>query len=269
MAVLELHWLPQHRNLRAAEAVLKSKIELGQEQLATDVAQLANHRSDFLDTLRIDRLAKTAFKRAPEGWPTVRLALLGSCSMEHLLPSIAVAGIRRQLWITLFAGAFGQYRQEVMNKTSDLHNFDPNAVLLALQAGDIVQALPLGATREEVTEAVEQGVEGLVSLWQMVRSELGATPIQQSFICTEEPLFGNLDGLVPASQRAITDLLNQSMRAAASREGVLVLDLAHWAERHGRDAWFDPIRWHYAKQLVAPSAAVFYGDLSIPCGNGR
>jgi FkbH-like protein len=95
----------------------------------------------------------------------------------------------------------------------------------------------------------------------MARTELGATVVQQSCIHTGEPLFGNLDGLVPGAPRAVVDRLNQAMRDAAAREGVLVLDLAHWAERHGRDAWFDPVRWHYAKQLVAPGAAVFYGDL--------
>ena len=259
--MLDLHWLPRHPDLRGAMAHVQSQLDAGPEQLGTAMMQLANHRMDYLETLRIDRLAKAALNQPPEGWPQVRLALLGSCSAEHLLPTITVGGIRRRLWITPFVGGFGQYRQELMDPRSELRRFAPHVVLLALQPGDLVDALPLGATREQVGRAIDRAIEGVTALWKMARCELGATVIQQSFIHTGDPLFGNLDGLVPASPRAVTDRLNQAMRDAAAREGVLVLDLAHWAETHGRDAWFDPVRWHFAKQLVAPGAAVFYGDL--------
>ena len=259
--MLTLHWLPSHSDLRGAVARLKSQLGAEPEQFGTAMMQLANHRIDYLETLRIDRLAKAAFNLPPQGWPQVRLALLGSCSAEHLLPPITVGGIRRRLWITPFVGGFGQYRQELMNPRSDLHQFAPHVVLLALQPGDVVDALPLGSTREQVDRAIDRAIESVRALWRMARSELGTTVIQQSFIHTGDPLFGNLDGLVPASPRAVADRLNQAMRDAAVREGVLVLDLAHWVETHGRDAWFDPVRWHFAKQLVAPGAAVFYGDL--------
>ena len=42
---------------------------------------------------------------------------------------------------------------------------------------------------------------------------------------------------------------------------MLLLDLAGWAQTHGMERWFDRTRWFHAKQLVAPTAAVFYGDL--------
>ncbi len=257
----DLHWLPRHPDLRGAVTGLRSQPDAGRNLLGPAIVQLANHRMDYLETLQIHRLAKAALDHTPEGWPQIRLALLGSCSVEHLLPPIAVGGIRRRVWITPFVGGFGQYRQELMDPRSTLRHFAPDVVLLALQPGDVVDVLPLGASREQVDRAIERGIEGLAQLWRMARTELGATVVQQSFIHTGDPLFGNLDGLVPASPRAVTDRLNSAMRDAAASEGVLVLDLAHWAESHGRDAWFDPVRWHFAKQLVSPGVAVFYGDL--------
>jgi len=259
--MLDLHWFPSHPDLRGAVARLKSQLITRPEQLAPAVVQLANHRMDYLETLQFNRLAKAALDRTPEGWLQVRLALLGSSSVEHLLPPISIGGIRRRIKITPFVGGFGQYRQELMGPSSELHRFAPDVVAISLQPRDLIDELPLGASREQVDRAIERGIEGLAALWRMARTEFGATVVQQSFIHTGEPLFGNLDGLVPASPRAVTDRLNQAMRDAAASEGVLLLDLAHWAEGHGRDAWFDPVRWHYAKQLVAPGAAVFYGDL--------
>ncbi len=257
----DLHWLPRHSDLRAAVSQLKNQSDMSADALGLALSRLANHRMDYLETLSLDRLARSALRQTPAGWPEVRLALLGSCSVEHLLPPIAVGGLRRRIRITPFVGGFGQYRQELMNPASELRSFAPHAVLLALQPSDVVDSLPLGASLEQVDDAIAQGVEALVGLWRMARGEHGATVVQQTIIHTSEPLFGNFDGLVPASPRAMVDRLNHAIRDVAAREGVLVLDLAHWVERHGLDAWFDPVRWHYAKQLVAQGAAVSYGDL--------
>jgi FkbH-like protein len=42
---------------------------------------------------------------------------------------------------------------------------------------------------------------------------------------------------------------------------MMLLDIAHWSAIQGLPPWYDPTRWHHAKQLIAPTAAVFYGDL--------
>src|ERR1700759_2103758 len=93
--MLDLHWFPSHPDLRGAVARLKSQLITRPEQLAPAVVQLANHRMDYLETLKFNRLSKAALDRTPEGWLQVRLALLGSSSVEHLLPPISIGGIRR------------------------------------------------------------------------------------------------------------------------------------------------------------------------------
>ena len=257
----DLHWLPRHANLRGAVTLLKSQTDMLPEAISAQLVQLANHRLDYLETLSVDRLARSTLRETPAGWPEVRLALLGSSSVEHLLPPITVAGIRHRLRIIPFVGGFGQYRQELLAPTSEFRSFAPNVVLLALQPNDLIAALPLGASRDQVDDAIARAVETLAALWRFAREEHGVTVVQQTLLDTGEALFGNLDGLVPSSARSVADRLNQAIRNAAAVESVLVLDLAHWAERHGRDAWFDPVRWYYAKQMIAQGAAVFYGDL--------
>ena len=257
----DLHWLPRHADLRGAITSLKSQTSMAPEALGGQLARLANHRIDYLETLAVDRLVRSTLRETPAGWPKIRLALLGSGSVEHLVPSITVGGIRRRLHIIPFVGGFGQYRQELLDPSSELHSFAPHVVLLSLQPIDLMPALPLGASPEQVDGAIARSIEALVELWRVAREEHGATVAQQTLLDTGEALFGNFDGLVAASPRSVVDRLNQAIRKAAAGEGVLVLDLAHWAERHGRDAWFDPVRWHYAKQMIAQGAAVVYGDL--------
>ncbi len=258
---LELHWLAPHPGLRAGVKSALGSLDNDPAQAFAALRQLAGHRLDFLTTMQLDRLADACFRKVPAAWPEIRLALLGSSSMEHLQASIRVAGARRGLQVTPFLGGFGQFRQELLQPDSAVRAFRPQVILLSLRTTDIIDTLPLGAARQEVDAAIGEAVQDLAALWRVARTEIGATVIQQTFLNTEYPVFGNLDGAVAASPQAIADRLNQAVRDAASAEGVLLLDVAHWAAAQGRTAWFDPVRWHHAKQLIAPSAAVFYGDL--------
>jgi FkbH-like protein len=258
---LDLHWLMPHPALRPAIKAAQGLLDGDPAQAFSQLRHLAQHRLDFMTTMQVDRLAEAAFRAAPSLWPEIRLAALGASSMEHLQAPIRVAGARRGLQVTPFIGGFGQFRQELMQPDSPLRAFAPDVVLLSLRATDIMDRMPLGATNDEVDAAVAGAVRGLGDLWRIARTEIGAAVIQQTFLHTDYPVFGNFDGAVAASAHSITDRLNRAVRDAAAAEGVMLLDIAHWSAIHGLPVWYDATRWHHAKQLIAPTAAVFYGDL--------
>ncbi|MDB5394397.1 MAG: methoxymalonyl-ACP biosynthesis protein [Rhodospirillales bacterium] len=258
---LDLHWLAPHPALRPAIKAAQASLESDAAKSFADLRLLAGHRLDFLTTMQVDRLADAAFRAAPAMWPEIRLAMLGASSMEHLRAPIRVAGARRGLQITPFIGGFGRFRQELIQPDSQLHAFKPDVLLLSLRTADVIERLPLGTTSEQVDAAVAAGVQSLVDLWRIARTEIRAAVIQQTFLNTDYPVFGNFDGAVAASSHSITDRLNRALRDAAAIESVMLLDVALWSAVQGLTPWYDPVRWHHAKQLIAPSAAVFYGDL--------
>jgi FkbH-like protein len=258
---LDLHWLIPHPALRPAIKAAQALLDSDPAKSFADLRHLAGHRLDFLMTMQVDRLADAAFRAAPAIWPEIRLAMLGASSVEHLQAPIRVAGARRGLRLTPFIGGFGQFRQELIQPDSQLRAFKPDVILLSLRPQDIVDRLPLGATTEEVDAAVTAGVQGLIDLWRIARAQIGASVIQQTFLNTDYPVFGSFDGAVAASTQSIAEKLNRAIRDAAAAEGVMLLDVAHWSAIHGLPPWYDPVRWHHAKQLIAPTAAVFYGDL--------
>ena len=89
------------------------------------LAELPQTRLGFLETIQIDN----ALRQIPEvdvaGFSRVRLAVLSSCTIDHLLPAIRVAGLRRRIRFDLYKGAFGQYRQELLDPDSPLRAFEP------------------------------------------------------------------------------------------------------------------------------------------------
>ena len=257
----QLPWLPHHPDLRTALRQAQSP-DASTGRMAAAVA-LSGFRRDFLQTNTIDRLALTEGDGAVSSPPLlpVRVALLASHSVDHLLPGIRVAGLSRGLRIDIRLAPYGLYRQLAVATDPDLGQFAPHLILLALDAQSDRFGVPPGATAAEAAEAVALQVAELRNLWQQLRQRYGAQIVQQTFISTAPSVFGALDGLVPASPRALLAALNNAVRKAARTDGVLLLDIEwHLASALGTGALVDSVRWHQAKQLIAPQIAPLYGD---------
>src|SRR5208337_4362328 len=92
----------------------------GPTERLESLASLATYRLGFLETVQLDRtLGNLTLKEAP-GFPAIRLALLASSTVDHLPPAIRIAGLRRKLLIEVHRGAYGQYRQELLDPRSSL-----------------------------------------------------------------------------------------------------------------------------------------------------
>jgi FkbH-like protein len=255
-----MHWLPLPTDFRGSLRALRALPEPGErlQQLAT----LVQHRLGYVETIQVDGVLSALAAERPAGLTPVRLALLASSTVDHLLPGIRVAGLRHRLLIEAYNGQYGQYRQEILDGASALHRFAPQVVLLSLTARDALGDVALAATAAEADAAIAHYLDGLRALWTHAREQLHATVIQQTFINTAEPLFGSYERQVSGSPGRLVARLNERLAEAAAAEGVLLLDIARAAERDGLNAWFDIGRWLQGKLEIAPQAAPMYGELA-------
>lgn len=262
----QLAWLAQHPDLGAAISHAKSL----SDPLARlyETARLAAYRRDFTQTLRLDRLAQQGIEllvgegeQSVPGFTALRMAVLASHTVDHLLPGIRVAALQRQVGVSVYLAPYGQYRQALLGDDPALKAFAPQVILLALDAMDSPPSCALHASAEEAENAVQARVEELRLLWRQARARYAAQVIQQTLVPAAPALFGHFDALVPGSPRALLERLNNEIRRAAREDGVLLLDLA-WSAAGGQygDGLADPVRWHQAKQLVSPIWAPLYGD---------
>ena len=261
----QLAWLPVHANL--GEAIRAARLEEDPARRHVTAAALAGYRRDFIATRKIDNLSSTAPAGGirPAGYeenPAVRLAILSSHTVDHLIPAIRVAGLCRRFTISTYLAEYGLYRQVLLGSDALLARFEPHFVLLALDAHDCRVDLAIGASEAEVSAAIDARITDLRRLWRQVRERYGAQVIQQTLIRTVPPVFGSFESRVPGAPSTLIEGLNTAIRTAAREEGTLLLDLAwlwQWFPREG--AVGDPVRWHQAKQLVSPAVAPLYGDL--------
>jgi FkbH-like protein len=225
------------------------------------LASLAAYRLGFIETIQLDRaLDRLDLKEAP-GFLPVRLAVLASTTIDHLSPAIRIAGLRRRLLIEVYSGAYGQYRQDILDPAASLIQFAPQTTLFTLTARELIAAVPLAATVAEVDETIAGFVGELQSLWRKARDNYNTTIIQQTFIDVTDPLFGSYERFVPGAPARIVARLNDQLCEAAARDHVLLLDAARASERGGIDAWYDAGRWLQGKLEVAPQATPLYGDM--------
>ncbi len=255
-----MNWLPIAGDFR--EDLRAALARSAPENQLEGLASLAGHRLGFLETIQLDRaLARLGIKEAA-GFQPIRLAILASSTVDHLAPAIRVAGLRRRLLIDVHAGAYGQYRQDLLDPASALHRFQPHAALFSLTAREAISGIDLAATAAEADGAIARFVAELGSLWRRAREIGAAAVIQQTFIDVSEPLFGGYERMVPGAPATLVARLNDRVCEAAAREGVLILDIARASQRDGIDAWFDTARWLQGKLEIAPQAAPLYGDLA-------
>jgi len=225
------------------------------------LAELAQRPLEFLELIQLDRALAAGADWWSKRYARVRLAVLSSSTIEHLLPALRVCGFRHNVRFELFSGSFGQYRQELLDPASPLHRFGPDLILLSLEARQVIAGVSISAGTQEVEERLAQAIGDLRELWHHARSRFGATVIQQSYLDVSEPLFGSYDRLVPAAPSRLVGRLNDLLAHAAAADNVALLDVARASARDGLDAWFDVARWLQGKMEIAPQAASRYGEL--------
>ncbi len=224
---------------------------------------LARFDLSFTLTNALDQSVRRAMRGVPPGVATrpVRLALLGSATMSHLASAIRVAGMRRGLWIDTYENEFGQYLQELSDSRSPLHDFQPTAILLALDAYHLSAACTASLDARDSAAALAEETDRVRHIWRLARDAFNCPLIHQTTLPVWPPLLGSNEHRLPGSKAAFVSRLNTALRPMAEEVGIHLLALDDRASRDGLAAWHNPTYWHHAKQEIAPSAAPMYGEL--------
>ncbi|MGE0223713.1 MAG: HAD-IIIC family phosphatase [Acetobacteraceae bacterium] len=255
----ELHWLPEIPDWRERLLAQPSDPAAAWQ----DCVRLANSRLNFVLVNALDQTLRRVLSGPPPGLATVpvRLAVLGSATMTHLLPAIRVAGLRRGIWVETHESGFGQYRQAIADPGSALHAFRPTAMLLALDAHHLAAGVTAGMDAAAADAACAAILQRIRETWRQARSAFRCPILHQTALPLHPPLLGSNEHRLPGSRARILARVNDALRGAADDEGVDVLALDDRVARDGLAGWHDSALWHRAKQEIAPPAAPLYGDL--------
>ena len=263
----DLHWLPPVADWRQRLRSIPAEPTAAWD----NAVALANARVNFVLTNALDETVRLVLPNGPPAGPPagtgapatrkVRLAVLGSSTLAHLLPGIRVAGLRRGIWIDTYENDYGQYLQELSDKDSGLHDFKPTAILIALDAYHLTAGVTAGMDAATAEASLTEVQDRIRELWRLARDAFHCPILQQAGLPVHLPVMGNNEHRLPGSRAWFVTRLNAAIRAMAEAEGVDILAVDDRAVRDGIDRWHDAALWHRSKQEVTPTAGPLYGDL--------
>jgi FkbH-like protein len=259
--VTDLHWLADNPEWRARVRALAA---LPPAEAWRQAVALANARIDFVRTNQLDTMLRAACGDTPPAGlatPPIRLAILGASTLAHLHPAIRIGAARRGLFVTTYENEYGQYFQELTDPYSPLHEFTPDAVLIALDAVHLAAGLSADQEAAEADAVLAQAKARIAETWRLARAAFRCIVIQQTPLPVHPALLGGNEHRLPGSPAWLIARLNHELRQMADAAGVHLLALDARAARDGLGRWHDPGLWHRAKQEVSPAAAPMYGDL--------
>jgi FkbH-like protein len=257
MSPIELDWLPVVDDWQVRAKRLATSGAAWSELVA-----LANARLDFTRTNRLDEILRRHHQAPPTDAVSgpVRLAILGSSTLQHLHAGIRIGALRRGMWVATYENGYGQYFQDLLDPRSKLHQFKPTAVLFAYDTQHLTAGANAGLRSAEAKTIRDAVCEQMRECWRLAREAFGCQIIQQTLL-PALPVLGNNEQRLPGSRAAITERINAWLREAADQFGVELLALDTRVARDGLSAWYDPALWHRSKQEVSPQAGPMYGDL--------
>ena len=224
---------------------------------------LSRTRLDFIRTNVLDAAVARAFPRGPAGLGTkpIRLAVLGTSTTAHLQPGIRMGALRRGLWVTTYEPEYGQYLQDLLDPSSGLHRFEPNAILFALDSDTLTAGFEPSMTAAEADAAFDLTVQRIEQSWALAQDAFRSPIMMQTPMPVFPSLMGSNEHRLPGSRSNALIRLNVRLRSMADQAGVDLVALDDHVASDGLDGWHDAALWHRAKQEVTPAATPVYGDL--------
>jgi len=195
-------------------------------------------------------LKKLAKQGAPDGSPTIKIALLGDTATQFLATAIKGDGVRRGFNIELFEAEYSQVERQLMDPTSDLYRFEPQYTVIFQSTHKWGEKHSLLSAAEQTAMADER-IDFLRTACQSMKSRI----ICMNYPEIEDTVFGSYANRVESSFTWQVRKLNfELMRLSQEQPNFFVCDIAGVQNKIGRDVMFDPAVYTSTEMVLSIDA---------------
>lgn len=199
------------------------------------------------------RAARTLGAGTYPGLRSLRIGLLGSCTLQFLEPYLRVEGARRGYHLQPILGQFGQFEQELADRESTFLAALPDVVVVFLRpedvAPDVVYRVP-GATALDATFTAV--VERLAECVRLLRRHSPVPVLVANFAFPAMAPLGVFDGHLPDSLALALARANTRLQERLVEfPDAIVWDYAGLVATCGSAEWTDRRLWALGRVPVA------------------
>ena len=194
---------------------------------------------DFNSLMKLARrLAKKGYSSADDDKAKVRIAVLGSTSLQHFVMILRAVLYERGICADIYEGEYNGINMDVYNEQSAFYQFQPEYVLILTHYLD-VKEYPQWPGYEEAESICSNVVAYYKTLWDTISRGLPEIKILQSnFAVPPEHLLGNMERLVTYSRSSFLEKINKELIKASGVQ-VSIVDLDLLSGYKGKENWFD------------------------------
>ncbi|MBB5440359.1 FkbH-like protein [Pedobacter sp. AK017] len=167
--------------------------------------------------------------------PVKKVALLGDVATQFLAVSVKGMGYERNYNIDLFEAEFNQVERQVMDPTSDLHEFGADYTIVFQTTHKLLEKYSIMSPSAQVNLA-EDRLDFVRTLCNSVKGRI----IYYNYPEIEDTVFGSYANKVPSSFTYQVRKLNfELMNLAQENPNLFICDIAGLQNKFGRDVMFD------------------------------
>ena len=199
---------------------------------------------------RMQRLIDDVAGHATGSVRQARIAVLGSSTTSLLVPVLRALCFRDRIDASFHEGAFGAFRQEILESDGPLAAFKPTIAVIAPHWRDLDLPAIGSDDQRAVADAVVEEYRGL---WGALHRTHDCHVIQHTFDLPADDSAGLLSVQLAAARRRLIRRINGAL-ADALTPGVSLLDTEQVAAEVGTDRWSNPRLWYLARQHPSAEA---------------
>lgn len=197
--------------------------------------------------------ALAAQLRAKDCPVTIKLAILGGSTTNHVADILELFLLDMGIRPELYQCEYGQFYEEVLYNHQQLHAFAPDFIYLHTTGKNLLYPPTVTDTPQQVQDKLDAEFSRYSSIWERIAADYGCTVIQNNFDPPDYRLLGNRDGYDHRGRLHFINRLNLLIGDyAAAHKSFFINDINYLAARCGLDSWSDATAWHMYKYSPAP-----------------
>lgn len=178
---------------------------------------------------------KRNLKKDLSALPIRKVALLGDVATQFLSIALKGIGVEKNYNIELFEAEFNQVERQVMDPTSDLHQFGADYVIVFQSTHKLLDKYSTMSSGEQVNLADDR-----LDFIRMLSTSVKGRIIYYNYPEIEDTVFGSYANKVSSSFTYQLRKLNfELMNIAQENANFFICDIAALQNKFGRDAMFD------------------------------
>ncbi|MBR3602268.1 MAG: HAD family hydrolase [Lachnospiraceae bacterium] len=192
------------------------------------------------------KLARRYAKSYVAGEKDVRIAVLGSYSIQHFVSVLRFLLHEEGIDANIYEGEYDGILMDVLNDDSDLYEFKPSMVILLPSIKDIKEFPVLGSDADAVEQLADKQVQLYQGIWSKLETSLGCQILQANFVLPIERALGNLESNYEYSRSYYYKRINAKLEQKRGGN-VTIMDMDYWAGVVGKINWFDNSSYYLSK----------------------